>query len=102
MAQAATAKQKVAPAPAVQKVPVWKWTGKTRAGEVRSGEMEAHDASAVQARLAQMGIEPTRTVRSKSPTSAPAPPTPAARPGRWRGCSSAPPGPTTSRAPPRA
>ncbi len=63
MAQAATAKQKVAPAPTVQKAPVWKWSGKTKAGEVRSGEMEAQDAAAVQARLAQMGIEPTKVRR---------------------------------------
>jgi type IV pilus assembly protein PilC len=63
MAQAATAKQKVAPAAAVQRTPVWKWTGKTKAGDVRSGEMEAQDAASVQARLQQMGIEPTKVRR---------------------------------------
>jgi type IV pilus assembly protein PilC len=62
MAQAAAANVKTKPAAqaAVQKVPVWKWTGKTRQGEVRSGEMEASDDAAVKARLTQMGIEPTK------------------------------------------
>jgi type IV pilus assembly protein PilC len=65
MAQAAvaTAKQKPVAVPAVQKLPVWKWNGKTRSGEVRSGEMEAADGAAVRARLAQMGIEPGRVRR---------------------------------------
>jgi type IV pilus assembly protein PilC len=61
MAQAAAVKQKPAPAaPAVRQTPVFKWSGKTRAGEERSGEMEASDASAVEARLRQMGIEPVK------------------------------------------
>src|SRR5690242_3465298 len=47
-------------APTVAKPVVWKWSGKTRQGEVRSGEIEAQDEAAVRARLAQMGIEPTR------------------------------------------
>jgi type IV pilus assembly protein PilC len=47
------------------KVPVWRWTGKTRGGETRSGEMEAGDSQAVRARLQQIGIEPTK-VRKKS------------------------------------
>lgn len=64
MAQAAAAKQKPAPAPTVKQAPVFKWSGKTRQGEVRSGEMEASDADAVRARLSQMGIEPTK-VRKK-------------------------------------
>jgi type IV pilus assembly protein PilC len=64
MAQAAAAKQKPAPAPAPRQAPVFKWSGKTRQGEVRSGEMEAADADAVKARLSQMGIEPTK-VRKK-------------------------------------
>jgi type IV pilus assembly protein PilC len=59
MAQAVAVKQKPAPAaPAVRQTPVFKWSGKTKAGEERSGEMEASDASAVEARLRQMGIEP--------------------------------------------
>ena len=61
MAQAAAIKQKPAPAPsAPRQTPVFKWSGKTKQGEVRSGEMEAQDASAVEARLRQMGIEPTK------------------------------------------
>ena len=58
-AAAATAKQKAAPV-AVQKHPVWKWTGKTKSGEVRSGEMEASDDAAVRARLSQLGLEPVK------------------------------------------
>jgi type IV pilus assembly protein PilC len=47
-------------APSAAKPVVWKWSGKTRQGEVRSGEIEAQDEGAVRARLAQMGIDPTR------------------------------------------
>ena len=47
-------------APIAAKPVVWRWSGKTRQGEVRSGEIEAQDEGAVRARLAQMGIEPTR------------------------------------------
>jgi type IV pilus assembly protein PilC len=64
MAQAAAVKQKPAPAPAPKHAPVFKWSGKTRQGEIRSGEMEASDADAVRSRLSQMGIEPTK-VRKK-------------------------------------
>jgi len=46
------------------KVPVWKWAGKTRQGEVRQGEMEAADEQSVRGRLAQMGIEPTSVRRT--------------------------------------
>ncbi len=60
MAQAAVAAQKTKVAAPVQKAPVWKWTGKSKQGEVRSGEIEAADAAAVEARLRQMGIEPTK------------------------------------------
>jgi type IV pilus assembly protein PilC len=59
MAQAANVKTKPASA-TVKKLPVFKWSGKTRAGEVRSGEMEASDATAVKQRLSQMGVEPTQ------------------------------------------
>ena len=58
MAQAAAAK--VQAKPAVQqapKLPVWRWEGKTRQGEVRSGEMEAQDEQSVRSRLSQMGLE---------------------------------------------
>ena len=65
MAQAAAVKQKPAPAPAVRQTPVFKWSGKTKQGEVRSGEMEASDADAVRARLQQMGVQPTK-VRKKA------------------------------------
>jgi type IV pilus assembly protein PilC len=58
MAQAAAANTKTrAASSSVQKLAVFKWTGTSRSGEVRSGEMEASDAAAVKARLAQMGVE---------------------------------------------
>ncbi|MCM2332641.1 MAG: type II secretion system F family protein [Anaeromyxobacteraceae bacterium] len=61
MAQAAAVTQKTTKTtPAVKKVPVWKWTGKTKQGDVRSGEIEAQDAGQVEQRLRQMGIEPTK------------------------------------------
>jgi type IV pilus assembly protein PilC len=60
MAQAAATKIGTKNQPAVRKLPVWKWEAKTRQGEVRGGEMEAADDSAVKARLSQMGLEPTR------------------------------------------
>jgi type IV pilus assembly protein PilC len=68
MAQAATAAQKTAARSASQqptKLPVWRWTGTTKAGDVRAGEMEASDDKAVRQRLTQMGIEPTK-VRKKA------------------------------------
>jgi type IV pilus assembly protein PilC len=46
------------------KLPVYRWAGKTRQGEARTGAMEAGDEAAVRGRLAQMGIEPTRVRRS--------------------------------------
>ena len=55
MAQAAATASKSAQV--AKRLPVFKWTGKTRQGEARSGEMEAADREAVRARLAQMGIE---------------------------------------------
>jgi type IV pilus assembly protein PilC len=65
MAQAAAVKQKPAPAaPAQRSTPIFRWSGKTKQGEERSGEMEASDAAAVEARLRQMGIEPVK-VRKK-------------------------------------
>src|SRR5512133_265761 len=60
MAQAAAANVKTRPAATPT---VWKWSGKTRQGEVRLGEMEAQDSGAVEARLRQLGIEPTRVRR---------------------------------------
>ena len=64
MAQVAAVKTKPAPAPVVRHAPVFRWSGKTKTGDVRSGEMEAQDAAAVESRLRQMGIEPTK-VRKK-------------------------------------
>ena len=60
MAQAATASKS---AQVAKRLPVFKWTGKTRQGEARSGEMEAADREAVRARLGQMGIEAGRVNR---------------------------------------
>jgi type IV pilus assembly protein PilC len=60
MAQAAATKIATKNAPAVRKLPVWKWEAKTRQGEVRAGEMEAADDAAVKARLSQMGLDPTK------------------------------------------
>ncbi len=62
MAQAAAVKTK--PALATRQAPVFKWSGKTKSGEARAGEMEAQDAAAVESRLKQMGIEPVK-VRKK-------------------------------------
>ncbi|HVO18022.1 MAG TPA: type II secretion system F family protein [Anaeromyxobacter sp.] len=61
MAEAAVASVKTR---AASKAVVWRWSGKTKSGESRAGEMEAGDSTAVEARLRQMGIEPTR-VRKK-------------------------------------
>ncbi len=60
MAQAAAKLTTKQATPALRRLPVWKWEAKTRAGDVRSGEMEAGDDSAVRSRLTQMGLEPTR------------------------------------------
>ncbi len=67
MAQAVAKLQNKSPvaAPAAPKLPVWRWTGKTRQGEPRKGEMEGVDEAAVRTRLQQGGIEVT-TVRRKS------------------------------------
>ncbi|ABS24882.1 type II secretion system F family protein [Anaeromyxobacter sp. Fw109-5] len=63
MAQAAAANAKTKAAPAPKEAPVWKWSAKTKQGEIKSGEMEAGDAAAVEARLRQMGLEPTKVRR---------------------------------------
>jgi type IV pilus assembly protein PilC len=59
MAQAATVAQKPKTAAPTRNT-VWKWTGKTKQGEDRSGEIEAQDSASVEARLRQMGIEPVK------------------------------------------
>jgi type IV pilus assembly protein PilC len=47
-----------------KKVPTFLWEAKTRAGEVKKGEMEASDLKAVEARLVSLGLTPTK-VRKK-------------------------------------
>jgi type IV pilus assembly protein PilC len=64
MAQAAAANAKHKSASAQARQPtVWRWSGKTRQGDARSGEMEAGDASAVEARLKQMGLDGVKVRR---------------------------------------
>lgn len=58
MAAPATQQQQAA-----KKLPVFMWEGKTRNGDVKKGEMEAADADAVNARLRQMQITPTKVRR---------------------------------------
>jgi type IV pilus assembly protein PilC len=48
-----------------KKVPVFAWEGRSKSGELKRGEMEAADADAVNARLRQMQISPTK-VKKKS------------------------------------
>jgi type IV pilus assembly protein PilC len=56
MAVSATAlKTKAAP-----KTKQWAWEAKTRAGEVKKGEMEALDAAAVDTRLKSLGLSPVK------------------------------------------
>src|ERR1700677_2664480 len=50
----------VAAAVVKKKAPVWAWTGVSKEGAERQGEMEAADAEAVQGRLRQMGINPIK------------------------------------------
>jgi type IV pilus assembly protein PilC len=47
-------------ATAAKKAPVWTWTGVSKEGAERQGEMEAADAESVQGRLRQMGINPVK------------------------------------------
>jgi type IV pilus assembly protein PilC len=47
-------------ATAAKKAPVWIWTGVSKEGAERQGEMEASDADAVTGRLRQMGINPVK------------------------------------------
>ncbi len=50
-----------AAAPAKKRAaPVWLWTGTSKEGQQRVGEMEAANADIVQARLRAMGINPTK------------------------------------------
>ena len=43
-----------------KKLPVWVWEAKTKAGEIKRGEMEASDKASVEARLRQMGMTPSK------------------------------------------
>jgi type IV pilus assembly protein PilC len=45
------------------KVPIWIWEAKSKTGDVKKGEMEAPDSESVNARIRQMGLNPTRVKR---------------------------------------
>lgn len=45
---------------------VWLWEAKTKGGEVKKGEMEAGDATAVDARLKSLGLTPTKVKRKSA------------------------------------
>ena len=63
---AATARtQPAAPKAKKSAVPIFLWEAKTKAGEVKKGEMEAPDAAAVDARLKSLGLTPSK-VRKKT------------------------------------
>jgi len=46
-------------------VPIFLWEAKTKSGELKKGEMEANDSSAVDARLKSLGLTPSK-VRKKT------------------------------------
>src|SRR5207237_422925 len=57
MATAPATATKTAPkAIAAPKLPIWVWEGKTKAGEVKKGEVEAADEASVQQRLRAMAL----------------------------------------------
>jgi len=58
MAAPATAAQKATPKK--KKVQLWLWEARTKAGELKKGEMEANDAAAVNARLTSLGLNPSK------------------------------------------
>ncbi|MDP1919665.1 MAG: type II secretion system F family protein [Myxococcales bacterium] len=63
---AATARtQPAAPKAKKSSVPIFLWEAKTKAGELKKGEMEANDAAAVDARLKSLGLTPSK-VRKKT------------------------------------
>src|SRR4051794_33270775 len=45
---------------APKKIPQWMWEARTKAGDLKKGEMEANDAAAVDARLKQLGLSPVK------------------------------------------
>jgi type IV pilus assembly protein PilC len=62
MAVQATTALKVAP----KKTRVWVWQARTKAGELKKGEMEALDGSTVETRLRALGLAPVKV--KKKPT----------------------------------
>jgi type IV pilus assembly protein PilC len=56
-APATTAARKAAPK---KKVVLWLWEARTKAGELKKGEMEALDAAAVDNRLKSLGLNPVK------------------------------------------
>lgn len=62
---AATARTQPAPKAKKSSVPIFLWEAKTKAGELKKGEMEANDAAAVDARLKSLGLTPSK-VRKKT------------------------------------
>lgn len=52
--------KQAAPKAVVKKGTVYLWEAKTKAGEVRKGELEAPDAEAVNSRLKSIGLSPTK------------------------------------------
>src|SRR5499433_275145 len=57
-APATTAAQRVTPQK--KSVSIWQWEARTKAGEVKKGEMEAADADAVNNRLRSLGLNPVK------------------------------------------
>ena len=57
-APATTAAQRVTPQK--KSVSIWQWEARTKAGEVKKGEMEAADADAVHGRLRSLGLSPEK------------------------------------------
>ena len=49
-----------------KKNPQWSWEARTKAGEVKRGEMEAADSNAVDARLKQLGLAPVKVKRKSA------------------------------------
>ncbi|MDF1564926.1 MAG: type II secretion system F family protein [Deltaproteobacteria bacterium] len=43
-----------------KKLPVWIWEAQTKGGEIKKGEMQAADKASVEARLRQMGLNPSK------------------------------------------
>ncbi len=56
-----------------KKAPVWIWTGVSKEGAERQGEMEASDAESVQGRLRQMGINPVKVKKKPLEINIPSP-----------------------------